>query len=1406
MLWSVRGILFPLIIVMFPIFGYSQVGPMGIGNQNGTATPAGPQPRLLLWLDGSSLDPYQNAFNLDFWNDKSGNEHNFTATSLNRPTVITGGGPSGTPALNFNFTPIGRRLECPDFELTEEGYTIFFVVRTTDDKFGLFSYSTPTEEREMFIYNDDTPPIGIRQQMDGTLNRISNIGDISDDLWNFGGIAWSSSEADIYEYTGGDAFEDVSNTFNGVTLTSTGSAVIGDLEDPGGGFATQPRPFSFEGIIAEIFIYQGRLSLAATRLLNTYLWVKYGIAGDTPAGDWEKFYGTYNAGLAGKYYAPVGIGFESGVNGGSINEARSDGLVLRQTDVWIETSYLCAAPVGSSPTGVPSNSVTSSDLSGTSPAVIDRWSRTWEIAGSNEGTNQEYQIAFDFGEGIPGGQTPQNKDNFVLLYRDNPTSGNFTVLPIANNKKSIFEDEVVFRVQKSDLLTPGRYYTIGTTDASSSLTGSIKRTWYAYQTGDWSDTLTWTLDGSAAPVYVNPGADTPGAFDDVYIGSGRNVTVDVTLPALEDLTVLGTLDLATSPQATFQNIRGSGLIRCAAGNFPNGNSTAFADPDFGGTLEFYGPGGFEQSTNLVVNRLKINLDSEPSTITLAADLTTNGLFELIAGTFIINNSASFPTRTLESYDAVLVENNGILRVSTASGLTRHEWYFHDDLINNGGEIRFTNRTSANFTAYSTNENQDIVVAYFASGSKNQRLVANGLSYFSRIVIDKGVDMTYVLSFSSNNSNHFKLLGPCDFAMPPANYTSAAGNQNSFALVNGTAEIRENIFIPLLTNNTNGIYNINNTAELWVNGGVVTKGRLGGGGNASAIVPYGNIRVTAGVLNALCNSGITLRENALVQIDGGEVNANSLRTSFLGADQIGGVIINGGVVNIDGTAPGGIGNNRYYTFCLSYPGNLFRMTGGILNVTGPSGGGGGTNGGLIFINSAPQNTSVSGGTVNLNISSSSNNHRISSTAAFWNLTLTRSIASGSNHFRVLGGTVGDNASSQATMEDLPLIVRNNLTITGPNNPTLSMEGDPAADLYVHGNLEMGSGSVYNHNNNTTHFVGSSNSSLRFEGSTTFPFHNVVVDKNLDSRFVSIQQTGPGIAMDILGNLNLEKGYFINNDRAINIRGNVTNRTQFGNDESTGVLSMRGNSGRQEIISDNGIFHRLRIDNPDGVTLSNGDVALKKELKLDNGSFFIGDNTLRIETTNAIQIENWAADRLVVCSGNASAGGLELLNHSSSQTLFYPIGVSSGEDLKFTWAEINVNSSWTDDGYIGVTPVDTLLSTVDLSGSPDYLNYYWKVSSSDYDTKPNVSHRFKYQTDDIRGVETNFFAGRVLSTLPFTRDQDDAPTPAHINFPANQIFYNGSDVDQNNSGNGTPLVDAYYSAGAADRFPIGSSPEI
>src|SRR5690554_524303 len=79
-------IIYAIFLLFLSLASFGQVGPMGIGNKDGTPTSAGPQPKLLLWLDGSSahgIDPdtgepiYGSNTPVDIWRDKSGNGFDF---------------------------------------------------------------------------------------------------------------------------------------------------------------------------------------------------------------------------------------------------------------------------------------------------------------------------------------------------------------------------------------------------------------------------------------------------------------------------------------------------------------------------------------------------------------------------------------------------------------------------------------------------------------------------------------------------------------------------------------------------------------------------------------------------------------------------------------------------------------------------------------------------------------------------------------------------------------------------------------------------------------------------------------------------------------------------------------------------------------------------------------------------------------------------------------------------------------------------------------------------------------------------------------------------------------------------------------------------------------------------------
>src|SRR5690606_20073197 len=116
----------------------------------------------------------------------------------------------------------------------------------------------PERDHEMSIYHNST---GIRQQVVDTVERKSYIGLLNNNQWNYGGIVWDNTNKDNWEYNKSNQNEVGYTTFNGITFGDNGIATIGE---------------GFSGQIAEIIIFEGRISRPATRLMRTYLWVKYG--------------------------------------------------------------------------------------------------------------------------------------------------------------------------------------------------------------------------------------------------------------------------------------------------------------------------------------------------------------------------------------------------------------------------------------------------------------------------------------------------------------------------------------------------------------------------------------------------------------------------------------------------------------------------------------------------------------------------------------------------------------------------------------------------------------------------------------------------------------------------------------------------------------------------------------------------------------------------------------------------------------------------------------------------------------------------------------------------------------------------------------------------------------------------
>ncbi len=912
------------------------------------------------------------------------------------------------------------------------------------------------------------------------------------------------------------------------------------------------------------------------------------------------------------------------------------------------------------------------------------------------------------------------------------------------------------------------YFTIGTP-------GAYGQTWYSYQSGNWNDPLSWTTDGSLFPLYVNPApAKVPGAGDNVVITSGKTITMNINNVVTNSINVIGNLDLAATTGHTFNTISGAGIIKIAGAsdNFPAGNATNFVDNAVGGTVEINGTGMLLNGAR-TYNNVVINMSGTSNVAVLKSNYTINGDFTITRGLLQFEN-ATPANRTLIVNGHVSVAANGGIRTFGANN--RHEFNLFGDFVNNGTAY-FTNRIAPDYGIEATD---GIVDVNLLSGSRDQAVTCNGETRFYRIEINKGTDDTYKASITASSSANFNLFGRANVNIDAASGT----NDNALGLIAGTVEIGANVTIAQLNTATLN-YSIYERAQLWVNGGSVSK--IGDASGNGAIVPYGKVRVSAGSLTSDVGSGLTLRDDGIVQVEGGTLTSRVIRTSVLGVGAVGTYLQSGGDVILTGTTTGAIANT-YAVFSLTYPGNVFNMSGGTLTVrSGPST----TDRGAVFINSDPGNVSVTGGTVILEINNN-NAYRVTSRAPFWNVILRKT--GGTNSTVQLLGTLSGTGAAPATqtLAIQPLVVQNDFSI---ESPVIFLTNN--ADVTVGGNFEIQNGATYTHGTNTTTINGGGVGSLIFGNlGATQTFNNLTINKTnaTDEVVITTGRPSPSSAIQVNGTFTLTKGIFDYGSFVTSARGTVTLAAgiTLGKSTSTGKLLMNGTVD-QTINSSDARVYNLELNNTDAtpvVSLATDNLTILGTLTMTAGIFDI--NTLKLTLSGAsanIAGTGFGLTKMIQTAANNSDGGLELYL-DANEALTYPIGVA-GKYTPVTAAF----TSFADDGMVNIIPTNGVLQTTNLAGGTSILGYYWKVKHAGFSVLPTVSYQFTYVSGDVAGTEALYVPGKVLDEVPFTRSSEN--DVAKVDDATNIITFNGA-------GSGFTLELANYTAGEPNRFT--GAPEV
>ncbi|SDB81330.1 beta strand repeat-containing protein [Williamwhitmania taraxaci] len=989
-----------------------------------------------------------------------------------------------------------------------------------------------------------------------------------------------------------------------------------------------------------------------------------------------------------------------------------------------------------------------------------------------------------------------------------------------------------------------------TLDAEWTAVVPVKRIFYSLKSGSWDDPTVWTLDPSGTqplnPNNYTPTTSTTSIFDEVVVLSGRAVTVSSNNKQNYKLTVVGTIDFGITIGHGFTTtINGTGRIRLAGDNFPSGDATDFITAGQGeGTVEYYGV-----TRTITTPRTFFNVDVNMgvgNVLSLLANYTTNGSLTVSNGTLQINDNLSTIPLSIIVKGDIAVAASG--KITTGSANARHQLNIYGNFTNSG-DVRFTNRATADFATEATD---GIVDANFLNTAASQSIFCRGITNFYRIKINKGVDNTFTLNIDATAPANFNLLG---FANENhAAVAQLADNANALGLVSGTVRIGNSVVIPTLS--IANVYSISEAAQLWINGGTVQK-NIG-----QTIAIYGKIKTTTGLLEAKVASGVTLCKNGALNVDGGTVNINQLRTSDVGADPNNGAYVqSNGTVNV----LGGTTNNDYYVFSLPSTASVFNMSGGTLKVNTAPGNG------AILINSDPENLKITGGTV-IGETTSIEDFLITSRAPFWNLQLKNSTAVARKFTLGAAANIGPLNINIAAQ---PLQVLNDLRIWGQESggaayPTITLDA-ALNDLYIGGSFYIEKGAFYTAitggtapydatanqptARNTTYFnktAGTNAVEVFYIGETTLPLEigKLVVDRTsgYEIKLTSgAARANESVALDVNGDASVLSGILNQNLFTIRTWGAITNNGRMGTwypgvTPSRAQIQLVENPALTLTTSEGAIFGNVQINvTPPAKITFTSDVYIER-MEYVKGLIYLKGYNLKVDNLWNMEtglFENSAANSymkianngasgssMIFTDGKASDGGLSIKITANSQAenqpniinnfgpTTYPVGLTpnAGTTLYFRPAQVVVKG-YSDDGYITIRPVFGSLQTTNQAGG-EVLQHYWRVSHSDFTTVPTVAYRFYYRNqlgtanvDLPAGAvnEASYVPGKVLDESPYTRlyeplAENDVIKAFGAGNNSRFITINGASTNGlfSPASAGITLENANYTTGVAARF--------
>jgi hypothetical protein len=895
--------------------------------------------------------------------------------------------------------------------------------------------------------------------------------------------------------------------------------------------------------------------------------------------------------------------------------------------------------------------------------------------------------------------------------------------------------------------------------------------YYTYQSGGWATATTWTTDPSGI---TSIGAAVPTTADNVFILNGYTVTTDGANQTCASLTVNtgGALFInnASFANHNFGTVSGQGTIRTVTAtiggtaNYTNFLGASGGTFQFENTANFTLPGGTGNTTigGTTVTQyrnLALNLNAVGTIATMnQGTLTINGNLTITQGTFQIND-ATTRRCTLTVNNDVNVAANGRIRVGTgnpllvdlgignrptagtngyslvANGGTNSQpsdGYYHAIFhqfniggnFTNNGSVRFTNQTTRRYNQFAGLARDNSVIAadqgavtVVFTGSQNNTVTCNGVTDFYNLVVNKGVDRTYVLTVNSSNFANFELWGPVTAGQFPATGTGTSQwgtvtesdpeMRKSLYVRRGTIQLVGSLRIYTMSENpgTNGDitgdrgdYAIGENSAIWVNGatvyatahsgdGITPAGSIGieDGGGYQATTVYGTIRISAGYFSTRNSAGLVYWAVSAAQIivEGGVLDFSQFWRAGGGTGsasylQSNGVVYARGGVNMGASNPGSQQGGDYFArlFDIDQTTTSFIMTGGVLA--------------LVTDGAASPQMRVLSSTANINVTGSGKitalmadgmNIGISSTAPLPKLEIIKRTGTGNATVTLFANTT----------------IVDSLAIN--DNTTLNAAG---FDLSVGGSFRLGtagsasSNAVYTSGTNTTTLAGSSNTSLALSNNTATPaitFNNLAIAKTGGVNADSITVRSPGRAagnttLSVTGNLTVTNGDLNTLNYRADVQGNIVNNDTITN-TATGTVLTNGNilltgTGAQTLSGTSGVYGSVQINKTGGsVTLGSnmtltGGLSLASATVLNAATFGVtlaSPGGLIYGNAGGTAFGDFGATRMIQFNGNDSDGGVTYggtgtAGLNADGTRFFPVGVAAIGSRAVRYAPANL----------------------------------------------------------------------------------------------------------------------------------------